>query len=150
MNTIRTFITIALFATACNKVKENAKSAINKSGETVGKGATEFFEGVTEGVDRTLDCEIVLSPGLTQKGLGTGKFYITNDSTGGTNNLLKLYLIFDKDFQEKLLIKVTDKKGLEMARTMIPVKGQQGEAKFFDFLFDKNSQIEVKSKITIE
>jgi len=30
----------------------------------VGETATEFFEGVAEGVDKTLECEIVLSDDL--------------------------------------------------------------------------------------
>ena len=65
---------VLMLIVSCNKVKEKAKDTINKGGETVGEMATEFTEGVTEGVDRTLDNKIVLSEGLKAKGIRTGKF----------------------------------------------------------------------------
>lgn len=59
-------ITILLSALciSCNRISQKAKTTINKTGETVGETATEFFEGVAEGVDKTLECEIVLSDDL--------------------------------------------------------------------------------------
>ena len=80
-------------------MKETTKEVINKSGETVGKATTEFAEGVTEGIDRSLDCELKLSEKLIGKGLQTGKFSIKNDSLGHTNNVLSLYVIFNKGFE---------------------------------------------------
>ena len=143
-------LSILLLFISCNKISEKTKETINKGGETVGKTATEFFEGISEGVDRALDCEVVLTEKLKNKGLKTGKFSIVNSSLGGENNLLTLYLIFNQDFKATLTAKAFDKKGLEIGRTKTTIEGKKDDAAYFDFKFDKRTYIEVKSKILIE
>lgn len=152
MKSLFTILTLALAVVifSCNRVKEKTKETINEGGEVIGKTATEFFEGVSEGVDKTLQCEMNLSQPLMEKGLKTGKFSINNDTSGGENNLLTLYLIFDKDFNGDISLRAFDKNGLEIGRTKMNVNGKAGEAKYYDFYFDKRTYIEVKSKITIE
>lgn len=150
MKKLLTIITLAITIISCDRVKEKTKETINKGGEAVGKTATEFIEGVSEGVDNTLQCEITLSQTLQDKGLQTGKFSINNDTTGGQNNLLTLYIIFDKDFKNDISIKAFDKNGVEIGRTKMQIEGKTGDAKYYDFLFDKRTYIEAKSKITIE
>lgn len=150
MKKLLTFLILTLALLCCDTVKEKAKTTINQSGEAVGKSATEFFEGVSEGVDKTLQCEITLSDTLKNKGLRTGKYSISSDTTGGQNNLLTLYIIFEKDFSKTISVKAFDKSGLEIGRTRMLVDGKFGDAKYYDFAFDKRTNIEVKSKITIE
>ncbi len=150
MKKVITLSVLILSLFACNRIKQETKEALNKGGETAGKTATEFIEGVTEGVDKTLQCDIVLSQELKTKGLRTGKFSINNDTAGGENNLLILYLIFDKDFKDNLSVKAFDKNGLELGRTSLEVEGKQNDAKYYDLRFDKRTYIEVKSKIMIE
>jgi len=145
---ISILLVLVLFA-SCSRVKEKAKETINKSGETVGKTATEFFEGVSEGIDKTLQCEISLSNSLIDKGLKTGKFTIEN-ADGGSNNQLTIYLIFDKDFKSLITAKAFDKHGLEVGRSKIDIEGKADGADYFDFTFDKRTYIEVKSKIVLE
>jgi len=149
MKHIISILSILMLLASCGKVKEKAKETINKSGETVGKTATEFFEGVAEGIDKTLQCELSLSQSLIDKGLKTGKFAIDN-ADGGRNNQLTVYLIFDKDFKSPVTAKVFDKNGLEVGRAKIDVEGKVNEAGYFDFIFDKRTYIEVKSKIVLE
>ena len=149
MKHIITILSVLMLLVSCSRVKEKAKETINKSGEAVGKTATEFFEGVYEGVDKTLQCELSLSNVLTDKGLKTGKFAVES-ADGGRNNQLTVYLIFDKDFKSPVTAKVFDKNGLEIGRTKIDVEGKADETGYFDFVFDKRSYIEVKSKIVLE
>ena len=149
MNKLIFIVAISLFF-SCNKVKETAKATINKSGEVVGKTATEFVEGVTEGVDRTLDCKIELSKNLIDCGLKTGKFTIENDSVGNQNNKMVVYLIFDKEINRELFVKVLDKKGVESGRCKINVEGKIGDAKYYDVVFDKRTNIETKSILKFE
>lgn len=150
MKKLLTILTLAITIISCDRVKEKTKETINKGGEAVGKTATEFIEGVSEGVDRTLQCEITLSKTLQDKGLETGKFSIKNDTTGGQNNLLTLYIIFDQDFKNDISVKAFDKNGMEIGRTKMQIEGKAGDAKYYDFIFDKRTYIEAKSKITIE
>ncbi len=141
---------LTLVLISCDRVSDKTKKTINAGGEAVGKTATEFIQGVSEGVDKTLQCEIILSKELTDNGLRTGKFSIHNDTTGGQNNVLTLYLIFDKEFSRTISVKAFDKLGLEFGRTKMKIDGRSGEAKYYDFAFDKRASIESKSKLTID
>jgi hypothetical protein len=147
---IFTFCFFILVFSSCNDAAKNTKEAINKTGEKVGKSATEFIEGVSQGIDQTLQCDISLSQDLKDKGLEFGKFEITNDSQGGHHNVLTLYIIFNKNFKGRISAKVFDKNGTECGRTLIPVEGAEGNAGYFDFTFDKRTRIEVRSRITLE
>ena len=142
-------ITCILFAISCSNAKEKAKEAINKAGETVGQSTTEFAKGVSEGVDKSLGSEIQLSAALTDKGLQTGKCIITS-SEGSDDNILSLYVIFNKEFKQQVSVKIKDAKGLEYGRLQQEISGKTGEAKFIDFVFDKRTNIESKSKFIIE
>jgi len=141
---------ISIIATSCTSVKEKTKEIINKSGETVGKVATEFIEGAAEGVEETLKCELVLSEDLQHKGLSPGKYSIVNDSIDGKDNQLTIYLIFENDFNASLTAKSYDKNGLETGRRKLKIEAKSGEAKYIDFIFDRRMSIDSKSKITIE
>ena len=55
---------VSVFFNSCDWVKDKTKKTINKSGEVVGKTATEFVGGVAEGIDKSLQCEIILSQNL--------------------------------------------------------------------------------------
>jgi hypothetical protein len=150
MKTTLTYVILIALLTGCSNVKETTKEVINKSGEVVGKGASEFFEGVSEGIDRTLDCELIVSQSLKDKGIETGKFAIGNDSVGGRNNVVTLYLIFKKDFDGGITARTVDKNGLEFGRKKLEISGKAGDAQYFDFTFDKRTYIEVRSKIYLE
>ena len=145
MKQIISFLVALMLLVSCGRVKET----INKGGETVGKTATEFFEGLSEGIDKTLQCELSLSESLTDNGLKTGKFMIEN-AEGGRNNQLTVYLIFDRDFKASVSAKAFDKNGLEVGRAKIDVEGKADEAGYFDFIFDRRTYIEVKSRIVLE
>jgi hypothetical protein len=150
MKTTLTYAILIAVLTSCSNVKETTKEVINKSGEVVGKGASEFIEGVSEGIDRTLDCNLVLSQNLTEKGIETGKFAIGNDSVGGRNNVLTIYLIFKKDYSGDVTFRTVDKKGIEFGRKKMAISGKAGDAMYHDVIFDKRTYIEVKSQIFIE
>jgi hypothetical protein len=144
------FIALLFILGSCNKVKQKTKETINEGGEVIGKTATEFVEGVSEGVDQTLECTLDVSAKLKEKGISTGKYSILKDSTGSQKNLLVVYIIFNNDFNNPILAKVFNKEGLETGRKKIDVSGAPGDAKYFDFQFEKRTDIEHRSKITLE
>lgn len=135
---------------ACHTVEDKTKKVINKSGEVIGKGATEFANGISKGVDKTLECTLTLSETLQQKGLKTGNFSIETDSSGTHRNKLVVYFIFDKDLNQPLLFKVYDNKGLESGRSTLMLNGKAGEAKYVDVVFDPRTDIESRNSITIQ
>jgi hypothetical protein len=146
-----TFFIIALIAifTACDRVKQTAKTTISKTGETVGRTTTEFADGVSAGIDKTYQSQLTVSGELQKAGLRTGRFSIAGTDSS-RNNMLTAYLIFDQDFHKDLLIKVMDRNGVEYGRVKQTIVSKKGEANYYDFIFNKRTQIESKSTFLIE
>jgi hypothetical protein len=149
-SSIYIFIIAVFTLFSCERIKNKTQETINASGEAVGQSATEFAEGISEGIDKTLEAKVKLSPSLLDNGLTTGKFEITDNPLGGNDNLLTIYLIFDKDFDGILRVKVFDKNGLETGRAKLEVKGIKGDANYFDFTFGERVEIEARSLIVVE
>lgn len=149
MKTIFLFLSMIsiIFFGQCSS--ESAKKNISKAGDVAGQAVGEFVSGVSTGVQKAFDMTVDLPKNLETKGLKFGKITVKND-TEGTDNLLTIYFIFDKDFDEVVVAKVFDRKGLEMGRARQKVTGAKGDAKFIEFHFDKRTNIDVDSKITIE
>ncbi|WP_178985045.1 hypothetical protein [Winogradskyella helgolandensis] len=134
---------------SCDRIANKTKEGINRGGEVVGESATEFFEGVSEGVDKTLECTIILSEDLQQNGLKTGVYDIGSQSSSN-NNKLTLYVIFDTDFDRTVIAKAYNKSGLEIGRAKTTINGTKGDADYYDFLFDERTDIGFRNKIIIE
>ena len=128
---------------SCGRIKNSA----NKSGEAAGEVATEFFEGVSEGVEKTLENEVSLK---NLDMLQTGKSSISSSNKGGNNNKLELYVIFNETFSDTLIAKSFDKNKRESGRTKCFVSGKKGDAGYFDFHFDQRTELEARSILTIE
>jgi len=125
------------------------KEKINKAGDIAGQTAGEFIEGASKGVQKAFDVKIELPENLKEKGLEFGKAQVTSD-TLGTDNLLVLYLVFNKDFDGKLMARVFDEQSLEMGRSAITISGKKDDAKYIEFHFDPRTNMDSKNKITIE
>ena len=131
---------------ACNG--DNVNEKIQKVSVKAGQAVSEVAKGVSKGVKSSYGVTITKKDSNALKTIDIGKVILK--SKDGTDNLLSIYFIFNKDFSRKLLIKAYDNKGLEMGRSGQPVKGKKDEARFIDFIFDKRTNIDNDSKITIE
>ncbi len=138
-----------LCLTSCNRITNTTKDGINKGGEVVGEAATEFFEGVSKGVDHTLDCEIIFSKSLKSKGVSMGVYDIDSHANNKKNQLT-LYLIFEQNFEGDLTAKVYNKKNLEIGRAHSTITAKAGDAAYYDFQFDKRTDIGYRNTIVIE
>jgi hypothetical protein len=58
--------------------------------------------------------------------------------------------MFDNDFDQNIVVKVISDEGQEYGRTTQNLKGQKGEAKYIDFVFDKRTNIDSKGKLLFE
>jgi hypothetical protein len=142
-------LSVSLVACNGDTVKTKAENTVTNTGKLLGRGSAKFFKGVREGVDKTLNCQIELSENLKNSGLSTGKFFISQ-SKGASDNVLTVYLLFDRTINKKVSIRVYDRKGREYGRTSTVVEGNAGEANYIDFVFDPRTEIEAKSKFTLE
>lgn len=140
------FVIVSLLVSSCN-------SCSNKAGQKVGETLGEFTEGVGKGAETAFDIVVEPSAQLKEKGLGIGKVLLSSDTATanqGHDNKLSVYMTFDTDFESEVVIKITDAKGLEMGRSKLAVKAKKGDAGYYDFIFDKRTNIDSDSKITIE
>lgn len=145
----KVIIVIVVFATLISCKPSSVKEKINKAGDVAGQTAGEFFEGVSKGVQKAFDVDIDLPENLKTQGIEFGKSTISSDSVG-SDNLLNLYVIFNKDFKGEFTAKVLDDKSKEMGRTKTEISGKKGEAKFFMFHFDEKTNIDSKNKIVVQ
>ncbi|QXP79435.1 MULTISPECIES: hypothetical protein [Winogradskyella] len=148
MKTYLSIILLLIFF-SCNRLADKTKEGINRGGEVVGETATEFFDGISKGVDNTLDCKIELSESLKNKGLKTGTYSIDSQSNNKKNKLT-LYLIFQENFKDNVTAKVYNKSGFEIGRATTVIIGAQRSASYFDFIFDERTDIGFRNKIIIE
>jgi hypothetical protein len=144
-----TFSALILTLSSCNWAKDKTKKVVNKTGEIIGKTGSEFGGGVYEGVKKTFDNNVKISEELKEKGLEFGEILI-NSSDTATDNVLTAYIIFNENFDQEITIKIFAENGKEYGRIKEKLKGVKGEAKHFDFTFDKHVNIGTKGKITID
>jgi len=149
MKTITLTYTVLCFLFLASCSSSDAKKNISKAGDVAGQAVGEFVSGVSSGVQKAFEMSILLPKELENKGIKFGKITVQN-AKEGVDNLLVVYFIFEKDFDEMLTVKVLDRKGLEMGRSKQKVAGAKGEAKYIEFQFDKRTNIDVDCKLTIE
>jgi hypothetical protein len=149
VNKLFLLLIFAALLSACNRVKETAKETINKTGETIVQGTSEFVEGVKNGVNETFGCKLELGPLLQRSTMASGKFNISSDSTG-KDNLLTVYMIFNNGFNGTIRATVYDPSGAEYGRAKTKVEAASGDAQYVEFRFDKRTDIESRSRIVLE
>lgn len=138
---------IVLCACSSKKIKEN----INKTGDAAGQAIGEFTSGVTTGVKKVIDAHVEMNDSLKRQGITLGKVVVTEDSaSSGNENVLIIYMIFNKDFKGAITAKAFDNKNLEMGRTKLQVEGRKDDARYFEFHFDRRTDIDKDSRLTIE
>jgi hypothetical protein len=140
---------ILVVLACCSCSSENIKEKINKTGDVAGQAIGEFTSGVTSGVEKAIEPKIEINDALAKQGLTFGKSFITTDSADG-ENILNIYIIYNVDFTGSLTAKAYDSKGLEMGRVKLAVEGKKEEAGYLEFRFDKRTDMDNDSRITIE
>lgn len=138
-----------LMLNSCDYIKGKAKRTINKSGEIVSKSGSEFVSGVESGIEKSFASRVILSDELKNSGLEVGKVTVSR-TEGGTDNVLTVYLIFNREFSKAILVKIYNESGEEYGRTSQIVEAVAKDAKHVDFIFDERTDIEGKGKILIE
>lgn len=140
------FFSLAAFA-ACSS--SSVKEKIEHAGDVAGQTAGKIAKGIESGIHKSFDVEIEVPEALKKRGISLGKTIVSSDKEG-TDNLLSIYVIFTDHFKGPITIKAFDSKSREMGRVTVPVEGNKGEATYIDFHFDKRTNIDNDSKLTME
>lgn len=133
---------------ACGRMAEGTKSALNKGGEIAGAAATEVVEGMTTGVEKTWSIDVRLSDALKAQGLSLGRTLVEADSAGRDNRLV-VYLIADQGFDGPVSAIAYDQHGAEFGRAARAVKLAAGAADFQEFRFQGRTDLERKSRVEL-
>ncbi len=142
------FIALAgIFSNACRTESGNEK--LQEASTKVGTSAAKAVKGIKAGIENATKINIELSESLKTKGLNIGKTKL-DSKNGGRHNMLNIYLIFDKKISRNVLLKVLNNQNEEIGRTKSLISGDAGEAKYFDFIFDKRTNIDRDFKIIME
>ena len=138
-------IVLLFFVCSCSQVKEKVKEGAHKAGEAGGSVLKEVSSGVSQAFDITVE----LSNALQDAGISLGKSTLSS-SANASDNILNLYVIFNKDFTGTVTVKVFDNKGLEMGRAKTNLTGKKDEARYIPINFDAQTNIDSDSKVKIE
>lgn len=141
------FLLLFFLLASCSP--ESIKEGINKTGDIAGQTAGEFVEGVAQGVEKAFELKIKPNASLTGKGISFGKATVKSD-TIGTDNLLIVYTIFNKDYSGSITAKVFDEKGIESGRSTVSLNAKANDARHLEFRFDKHTNIESNYSLMIE
>jgi len=134
-------LALSIFVSSCDK--------LSNSTEKIGETAGDMVKGVESGIKKARAINVTYTESLSTKGITNGKVSLKNDKEG-TDNLLSIYLIFSKRFKGRVSAKAYDNQGLEMGRSSVKIDVQDGDAGFYDFHFDKRTNIDRDGKIVLE
>ena len=146
---ILTSLLSAILLISCDWTKNKAKESLHKGGEIVGKAGSEVADGVAKGIEESFSNLVETSPRFTNNGIRLGEIRVLGtDST--TDNIVSVYLIFDKRFEGNLTAKAIHHNGLEFGRVSLDLTVDSGQAKFVDFVFDKRTNIDRDDRVKLE
>lgn len=128
---------------------ESGNERLQGATEKVGESASKAVKGLKAGIEKAIKVNIELTENLKIRGLSLGKTKL-DSKNGGRHNMLNVYVIFDKKINRNVLLKVFNNQNEEVGRTKALISGDAGDAKYFDFIFDKRTNIDRDFKIVME
>jgi len=120
-------------------LREKAKRASNQAGQVVGEGASSFFTGVGEGVEKTVTSyDARLSDEL--KALGVSVTIAKRVEPCASNNwqrALSFYVLNRAPVAGVLRLRLFNDKDQEIGRATTPVDFKADDARYVPFVLDK-------------
>ena len=130
-------------------IGEGLKGVGKDAAESIGEGVGEVLKGGNEGFDKSLiKKEVRVSEELKDFLKATRCEISQNDSI--QKKELIVYIIFEKDFSGKLVLKAFDKNEEEIARSSVSVKEKSDISRFIEFPFDNRTSFSLIQHLTLE
>jgi len=132
-------LAVAVLVAGCGRVKDKAAKATNKAGQLVGEGASTFFTGVGEGIDKTVTTyDVRLSEDLKAAGVSTT---IAKRMDGSASNnwqqTLSIYVQNQGPLTGTLRVRLYNDKDQEIGRSSAAVVFAKDDARYVGFTLDK-------------
>lgn len=142
-------IATSIFLQSCDVFNGQSQNPLEKTAESAKSLGNQLVSTVSSKVSSIIKCEVILGENLQKAGLHSGKVTFSS-SKDANDNILSLYLIFDKKFEGKFQIKAYDDNGLEYGRIISSVSSNQNKAGYYEFVFDKKVNLEYNSKFIVD
>jgi len=133
-------------------LKDKAKRATNKAGQVVGEGASSFFTGVGEGVDKTITSyDVRLSDEL--KGLGVSVTIAKRMDGAASNNWqqgLSFYVLNKTPVSGALRLRLFNDKGQEIGRSSAQIVFGADDARYVPFTLNKEIPVSMTKYVELD
>jgi len=138
-------VTLALAAATvgCGKPGENTSK---EAGKKVGGAISNFAAGVGQGADNSLMVKVELSGDVEKQGLT--KTVAKTTALGEKN--ISVYFISKQPFKGTFVAKALNKDGLEIGRAATEVDLAADDAKYFNFNFPTETDMQLVDKYSID
>lgn len=146
---IQTLSIVGIYALTLSCRTDSGNEKLANASKNVGQSAAKVVSGLKSGIEKVAKINIELSENLKTRGLSLGKTKL-DSKNGGRHNMLNVYVIFDKKINKNVTVKVYNNQNEEIGRTKSMISGDAGDAKYFDFIFDKRTNIDRDFKIVME
>ena len=147
-------VVLLIVSAGCGResLKEQAKRATNKAGELVGEGASSFFTGVGEGVDKTVTSyDVRLSEELKAKGVSvTIAKHTEGSATSNWQHGLSFYVLNKTSVSGGLRLKLFNDKNQEVGRATTPINLPADNAKYVAFTLDKEIPVSMTKYVELD
>lgn len=149
------FLVLLASLTACDRVKDVAKTTVRKTGEVVGTSATVLADGVATGAGRAA-MHAELSAGLRERGLQLGQLTTGEAPAPDAGNAapapkrLTLYIVFNQAFADTVMVKLFNSEKQEYGRRRLYLAGRRDEARPVDVDFDPRTGFELGTRVVVE
>ncbi|BDD09504.1 hypothetical protein FUAX_19360 [Fulvitalea axinellae] len=119
-------------------LKSDGKDAV----ETATEGVGEIIKGVNSGFDKSINQANIEADSVFLKTFSLGRLskdFSSSDSVKARK--VSVYLIAEKAFDGKVKLKAFDASGMEIGRSVLKVKIDEDDSRYFDFEFDKRTPL---------
>jgi hypothetical protein len=145
-------VMVAALASGCGRVKDKAARATNKAGQLLGEGASTFFTGVGEGIDKTTTTyDVRLSEELRSAAVSTT---IAKRMDGGASNnwqqTLSIYVQNQAPLTGTLRVRLFNDKDQEIGRSTTPVALAKDDARYIPFTLDKEIPVTMTKYVKMD
>ena len=146
------FLAVALLMVGCGRVKDKASQATNKAGQLVGEGASAFFSGVGEGIDKTVTTyDVRVSEELKAAGISTTIVKRTDGcSTNEWQQTLRIYVQNQAPLTGTLRIRLFNDQDQEIGRSTAAVDFTKDDARYVSFVLDKEIPVSMAKYLQMD
>ncbi|MCV6629772.1 MAG: hypothetical protein OIF50_07925, partial [Flavobacteriaceae bacterium] len=146
--TIWLFIAIMLLSLSCDRVRKKAKNTINQTGEDIGKSASEFVDGIADGVEKSIAAKLELDASLQARGVVLGEHILYTTTARGNYNAVKVFMEFNQNFKGRIMVKAINENNKITGRKTETFDLKANEAGYYSFVMD--TLTDIRSRATLK